>query len=115
MRKVLFVCSRNRLRSPTAEAIFSAVEGIEVSSAGTAPDAECPLCAELVEWADDIFVMERRHKNLIQSRFGPIVKRKHVVSLDIADVFGYMQPELIELLQRKVWPLLKTSGMKESE
>jgi predicted protein tyrosine phosphatase len=49
------VCARNRLRSLTAEAIFTGVsksrgvEGLEVSSAGTAFDAD------LLEGADAIF------------------------------------------------------------
>ncbi len=34
MEKLLFICSQNRLRSPTAEAVFSESEGLEVESAG---------------------------------------------------------------------------------
>lgn len=37
---VLFVCSRNKKRSPTAEFIFSNLEGVNVLSAGTSVDAE---------------------------------------------------------------------------
>jgi protein-tyrosine-phosphatase len=60
--KLLFVCSRNRLRSPTAEAVFSSYPGIEFMSAGTNKDAETPVSAELIEWADGILVMERTHQ-----------------------------------------------------
>jgi predicted protein tyrosine phosphatase len=66
----LFVCSQNRLRSPTAEHIFTGHSGIEVSSAGTNNDAENPLTPELIEWADTIFVMERRTVTRYNSDIG---------------------------------------------
>ncbi len=69
MPRVLFICSRNRLRSPTAEQIFSTVPGIETDSAGLAPDADCPLSADQVEWAELIFVMEKRHRTQLNQRF----------------------------------------------
>jgi predicted protein tyrosine phosphatase len=37
--RVLFVCSRNQWRSPTAEKIFSAWQGLEVMWAGLDPSA----------------------------------------------------------------------------
>jgi predicted protein tyrosine phosphatase len=101
VRHVLFVCGKNRRRSPTAEAVFSGLEGIEVSSAGTADDADCPLSGDLIEWADDIVVMERRQANQVRQRFGPMLRDKRLVMLDIRDVYTYMQPELIELLRAK--------------
>lgn len=55
-RRLLFVCTANRLRSPTAEAICRGIEGIEAMSAGTNNDAEQPLTGDLIEWAD---VVER--------------------------------------------------------
>ncbi|TGP13144.1 protein tyrosine phosphatase, partial [Mesorhizobium sp. M1D.F.Ca.ET.234.01.1.1] len=51
MKNVLFVCSQNRLRSPTAEQVFSKRRDIEVESAGTNHDADNPLTHELVTWA----------------------------------------------------------------
>jgi predicted protein tyrosine phosphatase len=101
------VCARNRLRSSTAEAIFAGVEGLEVSSAGTAVDAECPVSADPLEWADEVFVMERRHRMHIQKKFANLLKTKHVVCLDIPDQYGYMQDELVELLRTKVSPFLR--------
>jgi predicted protein tyrosine phosphatase len=58
VRHVLFICSRNQLRSPTAEQVFSSWPGIEVSSAGL--DAKCkePVTPELLARADVIFVMD---------------------------------------------------------
>ncbi len=81
--KLLFVCSRNRLRSPTAEAIFAGDEGIEVASAGTSIDADTPISSDLIDWSDIIFVMERVHQRRLLQRFGPILKAKRVLVLGI--------------------------------
>ena len=102
MKKVLFVCSRNRLRSPTAEQIFSAGRDLEVQSAGTDNDAEVPLTAEMVAWADIIFVMERKHRSKLQKRFRASLKSARVICLDIPDKYRFMEPELIDLLETKV-------------
>ena len=72
---LLFVCSRNRLRSPTAEAIFSGMDGYEVLSAGTSPDAETVVSGDLVEWADTIFVMEGVHRRRLMRLFGRVCGR----------------------------------------
>ena len=57
MTRLLFVCSRNRLRSPTAEQVFASVPGFETRSAGTARDAETRLTAGLIEWADARYLL----------------------------------------------------------
>jgi len=105
-KRILFVCGRNRLRSPTAEHVFSSYPGIEVASAGITPDVEEPVSLELIEWADLIFVMEKRHREKLSQRFRGSLKNKKVVILDIPDEYAYMDPELIRLLRRKVSPLL---------
>jgi predicted protein tyrosine phosphatase len=102
MRRLLFVCSQNRLRSPTAEAVFSKWEGVEVASCGLNHDADTPVSAELVEWADIIFVMEKAHRNKLNAKFKRFLAQKRVVCLDIPDEFEYMDPTLISLLQAKV-------------
>jgi len=101
MRRALFICSRNRLRSPTAEAIFAAPD-VETDSAGLAPDADYVLSAEQVEWADMIFVMEKQHAIRLKQRFAAFLDGKKVVCLNIPDRFQLMQPELIALLKQKV-------------
>ena len=95
------MCGKNRRRSPTAEAVFSGMKGIEVSSAGTAADAECPLSGDLIEWADDIVVMEATHARQIRKQFSNSLRNKRLVSLDIPDRYSYMQPELVKELQAK--------------
>lgn len=101
MHRALFICSRNRLRSPSAEHIFAGPD-VETDSAGLAPDADCPLSAEQVEWADLIFVMEKQHRAKLKQRFAALLKGKRVVCLDIPDRYEFMQAELVTLLQRKV-------------
>jgi predicted protein tyrosine phosphatase len=95
------VCGKNRRRSPTAEAVFSGTPDIEVSSAGTAADADCPLSGDLLEWADDVVVMEKRHAQQIRAQFAASLKGKRLVCLNIPDRYTYMQPELIAELQAK--------------
>lgn len=63
MTNVLFVCSANRLRSPTAEQVFSTWPGIETDSAGISAGATVLLTSEQIDWADIIFVMEKTHRS----------------------------------------------------
>lgn len=108
MKKALFICSRNRLRSPTAEQVFAGWPGVETDSAGLGPDATVPLSAEQLEWASVIFVMEKAHKNRLSSKFSAHLKNKRVICLDIPDDYDFMQDELVHLLEAKVGPYLRT-------
>jgi len=99
---VLFVCSQNRLRSPTAEQVFANHPGIECASAGTNHDADNPLTPELVEWAEIIFVMEKAHRNRVTAKFRRHLVNKRVICLDIPDEYEYMDPVLVRLLEVKV-------------
>ena len=102
MKNVLFVCSQNRLRSPTAEQVFAGHPAIEVASAGTNNDADNPLTGELVRWADLIFVMEKAHRNKMQKRYRAELKNVRLVCLDIPDDYDFMEDSLVELLKVKV-------------
>jgi predicted protein tyrosine phosphatase len=106
-RRVLFLCSRNRLRSPTAEQVFGAWPGLEVDSAGLAEDAEVVLTAEQLDWAELIVVMESSHRRRLQARHRARLKGKRVICLDIPDRYAFMQPELVRLLLEKAGPLLR--------
>lgn len=99
---MLFVCSQNRLRSPTAEQVFASHPAISVASAGTNNDAENPLTSELVRWADMIFVMEKAHRNKLQKRFKSDLKDARIVCLDIPDEYEFMDKGLVRLLKAKV-------------
>jgi predicted protein tyrosine phosphatase len=100
--KLLFICSQNRLRSPTAEQVFSAYPGIEAMSAGTNSCAETPVSPDLIDWADIVFVMENSHKNRLYKHFKPLFKTKRLVVLNIPDDYGYMDPDLVALLKARV-------------
>lgn len=101
-RNFLFVCSQNKLRSPTAEHVFADVVGINTLSAGTNRNAETPLSDELVEWADFIFAMERAHRNKLQKKHRSALKSKRVIVLDIPDEYEFMDVHLIRLLEAKM-------------
>ncbi len=102
MNKLLFVCSENRLRSPTAEAVFGEYDGVEAIGAGTNADAQTPVSGDLIEWADIILLMEKSHRNKISKKYKELLKDKRLVVLEIPDNYECMQPELIQLLKAKV-------------
>jgi len=106
LKNVLFVCGRGRLRSPTAEQIFSGRPDLETASAGISSDADNPLTSDLVDWADVIFVMEKAQRIKLQKRFRANLRNKRVVCLDVPDRYAFMDPALVRLLEAKVSRLL---------
>lgn len=102
MKKILFVCSQNRLRSPTAEQVFVSRPDLEVDSAGTNNDAENPLTSELVRWADVIVVMEKIHRRKVQQRFRSSLNGKRMICVDIPDDYAFMDLALIKLLHARL-------------
>ncbi len=102
MKRILFICSQNRLRSPTAEQVFSSYAGLECASAGLNNDAENPVTPELLEWAEMIFVMEKAHRNKLSSKFKKHLGKARVICLDIPDDYEYMDPMLVKILKSKV-------------
>lgn len=105
-RRYLFVCGKNRLRSPTAEHLFSGVPGIETLSAGINRDADELLTDELVAWANVIFVMERAHRKKVQTKHRAALHGRRVVVLGIPDNYAFMDPALVVLLRSKMRPWL---------
>jgi predicted protein tyrosine phosphatase len=103
---VLFVCSRNRRRSLTAEQIFKGKRGVEVRSAGTQPNARIVVTEGLLGWADLILVMEKAHLRRLEERYSEVLASKKVIALHIPDEYEFMQPELIDELEAKVLPIL---------
>lgn len=104
---ILFVCSRNQWRSPTAEAIFKHSQLYQVRSAGTEPSARIRITEKLVDWADIIFVMEKKHRQRIREKFEFATNGKKIIVLDIPDEYAYMDEELIESLKIAVSPYLE--------
>lgn len=99
---LLFICSRNQWRSPTAEEIYKNRDGIAVRSAGTESTARIKVNLKSILWADVIFVMEKKHKERIIQNFGYEMDDRPIIILDIPDEYAFMDPELIEDIQTKV-------------
>ncbi len=97
--KLLFVCSRNRWRSPTAEALFKDHARYEARSAGTSDSARIKVTSSHLNWADLIFCMERKHAEQLHDRFPEELASKSLIVLRIPDDYAFMDPALIELLQ----------------
>jgi predicted protein tyrosine phosphatase len=105
--RILFVCTANVDRSPTAEDLYRQDERYEVRSAGVAPFATQRVTRDLLLWADRVFVMNERedqHRTLLKIRF-PDVDRP-VVDLDVEDRWHRGDPELVALLLRRLRPHL---------
>lgn len=107
MKHILFLCSRNRLRSPTAEAIFVNHPGVAVDSAGLNPDADVPLSSEQIQWADTILVMEKAHRSRLNQKYRSLLKGKRVAVLNIPDQYDFMDAALIDLLTQRCAPYLR--------
>ncbi len=111
---LLFVCSENRLRSPTGEELFSQYGGIDAIGCGTNHDADTVVSGDLIEWADIIFVMEKTHRNKVSKKFSTQLKGKKLVCLDIADNYDRMDPVLVRVLTAKVMRHIPGIVRKES-
>jgi predicted protein tyrosine phosphatase len=107
MQKILFICSANRLRSPTGEQVFSQYPNLEVGSAGLNHDAVDPLTPEHLAGVDTIFVMEKAHRNKLSKKFKAHLKSARIICLNIPDEFEYMDETLITILKARVTPHLR--------
>lgn len=101
-QNLLFVCSRNKRRSLTAEMIFRNHEDFDVKSCGTSPQSRIKINEKLIRWADAIYVMEKRHKEIITQQFRNEIQEKIIKILFIPDEFELMDARLIAILKEKV-------------
>jgi predicted protein tyrosine phosphatase len=100
--QLLFVCSRNQWRSPTAAALFKDSDLYIARSAGTSASARIKITAGLINWADRIFVMEKRHLAIVHRKYPDQIGHKSIVILGISDDYQYLDPELIEILRSRL-------------
>lgn len=98
-QNLLVICSRNKKRSLTAEKIFQNHPLFTVRSAGTSPSARRKVTQADITWADLIWCMEEKHKELLEQKFGRDLPPIQV--LDIPDEYEYMDSELVEMLERQ--------------
>jgi protein-tyrosine phosphatase len=105
---ILFVCTKNKWRSLTAEHIFKGRPNCSVRSAGTASNARVKISSTIITWADLIFVMERKHLEILARVFPSQIKNKKIICLDIPDEYEYMDEELVQILEESVSEYLET-------
>ena len=103
---VLFVCSMNQWRSPTAERVFTDKSLVNVRSRGTSRSARRTVMAADLKWADVVFVMEEKHHQRLNSEYPREMRYKEVHVLDIPDDYQFMDPDLVEELRQTVGPIL---------
>lgn len=101
MYKILVVCSHNKWRSPTAEAIYRHDPRFAIRSAGLSQHSPHVLSQADLEWANLLLYMEKDHLEKIKEIF-PNTKLPYVINLDIPDTYPFMDPELIEMLKEKI-------------
>ncbi len=99
---LLFLCSRNKRRSLTAEKLFDGYQGHRARSAGTEQNARVKVTPGLLGWADLIFCMEKKHLRRLTEKYPDCIAGKKVVCLYIHDDYQFMDPELQELLESRV-------------
>ena len=110
-RHLLFICSGNVNRSPTAESLFLNSSIYEAKSGGTDQNAVVRVSQALIDWADVVFVMSEKedgHLTFIENNFS--VKDKLVCDLDIPDNYDRDDPELIGLLRKKIEEFMLLQG-----
>ena len=107
VRRLLFICSRNQWRSPTAENVFRRHPSVEVRSAGTSAKARRTVSVSDLQWADEIIVMESKHKQTLRAKFDRSLLRRDIHVLNIPDEYQFMDPELVQLLLDVVEPILE--------
>ena len=105
--KILFVCSRNRRRSLTAERLFDGVDGHQARSAGTEAGARVRVTAGHIGWADLVVAMEKRHVGRMREKFGAELSGKRVVCLHLPDEYDFMDRALVERLEAEMAPHLR--------
>lgn len=105
--KLLFICSANQGRSPTAESLFKDHPRYEARSAGTEQGARIKVTTGLLGWADRIFCMEKKHADRLRARFPEELADKSLVILRIPDDYRFMDPELIGRLRAELGPHLQ--------
>jgi predicted protein tyrosine phosphatase len=100
--KLLFICSRNKVRSLTAEKLMEGTPGYRVASAGTQPGARIVVTDRLIRWADIIFCMDKSHRQKIAGRFPEELEGKRLITLHVPDEYEFMAEDLIDDLRSKL-------------
>lgn len=104
--RVLFICSRNQWRGPTAERVVGRWPGVEARSAGTSPKARRTVSEPDIRWSDMVVVMESKHRQRVLAAFPQLMRDRPIHVLDIPDDYAFMDPELVIWIKQAVAPLI---------
>ncbi|WP_185283997.1 low molecular weight protein tyrosine phosphatase family protein [Hymenobacter sp. NBH84] len=100
--QLLFICSQNRWRSLTAERLFDDHPHYQARSAGTEPGARVRVTAGHLGWADVVFVMEKKHTDILRQKFATELEGKQIINLRIPDKFQFLDAVLQDLLRERL-------------
>lgn len=97
-KKVLCVCSAGLLRSPTAALVLSQEPfNYNTRACGITQEfALIPIDIVLLDWADEVVVMDSNMADIIKSKTD-----KPIINLNIEDIYEYRNPILIDLIKNK--------------
>jgi predicted protein tyrosine phosphatase len=101
-KRVLFICRLNRHRSATAERIFCKRTDLDVRSAGTEEDALVRVNKRMLDWADVIFAMDPLQMEALRRMFPANPALERVICLEIDDVYTFLEPRLVQILEQRV-------------
>jgi predicted protein tyrosine phosphatase len=104
--RILFVCGRNKWRSPTAERLYADDARVEVRSAGMSDRSRHRVSHADLEWADLVLVMEDEYGARLRDQFAS-VRLPVIRSLEIPDEYEYMDDRLVELIRSGVEPHIR--------
>lgn len=108
--KLLFVCSANMMRSPTAEDLFKDSLLYEAKSAGILPMSVVRITQSHIDWADRIFPMSEKedgHLTYIKKHFN--IEGKAVEVLNIPNIYPQRgNQKLVRVLRKKLKQFLTT-------
>lgn len=98
-KRVLCICSAGLLRSPTTAAVLHKTYGYNTRSAGIEDYALIPVSQALLEWADEVVCMEKRHAFLLENDpLYPVDPSFQLHVLDVPDNYEYMDEQLQSII-----------------
>jgi len=100
--KILFVCGRNKRRSPTAERVFRQDHRMQVRAVGLGETSPRRVREDDVLWADLILPMERKNATRLKVMFSHLDPFPPIEILDIHDDYTFMDKKLIAVLHETV-------------
>lgn len=105
MKKILFVCAANIQRSPSFENWFKNNKPqYEVRSAGIYFGYPHQVNSEILEWADNIYVMDLSQELFISRKFPEFMNK--VETIGVSDQYSRDSSEIKEII--RYWTVKKS-------